>query len=50
MNRLNEQAIEDFHVEATPTILINGKRFTGAPNLEEIRRTIAAAIARTRDE
>ncbi|WP_376745787.1 DsbA family protein [Sinorhizobium psoraleae] len=33
------------HVEATPTFFINGKRLTGAPNVEEMRRTIAAAIA-----
>lgn len=46
LNTLTNQAQNDFKVEGTPTFFINGKKITGAPSLEAMRREIAAALER----
>lgn len=43
---LTDQARDDFKIEGTPTFFINGKKITGAPSLEYMRREIAAALER----
>ncbi|RUM06187.1 DsbA family protein [Rhizobium chutanense] len=44
LKTLAKQARDDFKVEGTPTFFINGKKITGAPSQEEMRREIAAAL------
>ncbi|NTE56856.1 thioredoxin domain-containing protein [Agrobacterium tumefaciens] len=46
LKTLTNQAQNDFKVEGTPTFFINGKKITGAPSLEAMRREIAAALER----
>lgn len=46
LKTLTDQARDDFKVEGTPTFFINGKKITGAPSLEEMRREIATALGR----
>jgi protein-disulfide isomerase len=46
LKTLTDQAQNDFKVEGTPTFFINGKKITGAPGLEAMRREIAAALER----
>jgi protein-disulfide isomerase len=38
---IRERAAEQFGVDATPSFFINGKRFTGAPVLEEFEKAFA---------
>ncbi|AYG76772.1 DsbA family protein [Rhizobium sp. CCGE532] len=44
LNKLTEQATDEFEVEGTPPFFVNGKKITGAPSLEEMRSAIAAAL------
>ncbi|WP_190306531.1 DsbA family protein [Rhizobium phaseoli] len=43
LNELTSQAREDFKVEGTPTFFVNGKKFTGAQSVEEMRANIEEA-------
>ncbi|MBB4534310.1 protein-disulfide isomerase [Rhizobium etli] len=43
LNKLTSQAREDFKVEGTPTFFVNGKKFTGAQSVEEMRANIEEA-------
>jgi protein-disulfide isomerase len=43
LNKLTFQAREDFKVEGTPTFFVNGKKFTGAQSVEEMRANIEEA-------
>ncbi|MBB6305553.1 MULTISPECIES: DsbA family protein, partial [Rhizobium] len=44
LNKLTDQATDEFEVEGTPPFFVNGKKITGAPSLEEMRSAIAAAL------
>ncbi len=43
LTKLTSQAREDFEVEGTPTFFVNGKKFTGAQSVEEMRANIEEA-------
>lgn len=44
LERLKAQAMDDFHVQGTPTFFINGKQVTGALSADEMRAHIADAL------
>jgi protein-disulfide isomerase len=44
LSTLTFQAREDFNVEGTPTVFVNGKKFTGAQSVEVMRATIEEAL------
>lgn len=46
LERLKAQAMDDFHVQGTPTFFINGRQVTGALSADEMRAHIADALNR----
>lgn len=46
LERLKAQAMDDLHVQGTPTFFINGKQITGALSADEMRAQIEGALDR----
>lgn len=46
LERLKSQAMDDFHVQGTPTFFINGKQIAGALSADQMRAHIADSLDR----